>query len=231
MPAHAWVDRYDVSDASTPPANLAGVRDETGWMACARNNLTIVLGSPARTSYVQPTLPTFVTEQLAFVAPSNATTGEAVMHLTDTLIPNATNDALVAAGAFPQAAFDPPGSDVNGRERLTLDTGEMQLAVSAPFVDPEAIVLADVCVHAALHSDHVRPTGSDKVAGQFALPVAELRQAAQQVRAAATGLAPEVDEALGTRAAGDFAQRLQRGTVAAGNEVVQRRRGRRRQLQ
>lgn len=131
MPAHAWVDRYDVSDASTPPANLAGVRDETGWMACARNNLTIVLGSPARTSYVQPTLPTFVTEQLAFVAPSNATTGEAVMHLTDTLIPNATNDALVAAGAFPQAAFDPPGSDVNGRERLTLDGTDVPITAYA----------------------------------------------------------------------------------------------------
>ncbi len=58
-----------------------------------------------------------------------------------------------------------------------------------------------------------------------------LRQAAQQVRAAAARLAPQVDEAFGAGAAGDIAQRLQRGAVAPRDEVVQRRRGRRRQLQ
>src|SRR5487761_1984060 len=85
-----------------------------------------------------------------------------------------------------------------------------------------------------VHGDQRAPGGAEVRCAAEILRFAwarRLRQAAQQVRAAAARFAPEVDEALGASAAGDIAQRLQCGAVAPRDEVFQCRRGRRRELQ
>lgn len=124
MPAHAPVDRFDLTTyASGVPVNLVGVYDEVAWAACALTNLTIVLGTPAKATYVVPTRVTRAEQTLTFSAPSNATVSETSMHATDTQVPNAAG-TLAAAGAFPQAGFaGPSGADPASHGELLSSDG------------------------------------------------------------------------------------------------------------
>lgn len=80
--AHGVWDRVDVSEYSGgSPVNVRGTYDDVGWLASTLTNMEVVVGTPARASFVRPSFISLVErEPLTFVAPSNATLGETSAH-------------------------------------------------------------------------------------------------------------------------------------------------------
>jgi hypothetical protein len=69
-PAMAWLEKFDVSkyDSSNQPINVKGSFSETQFLTGTSTNLSLVLRTPSRFSYLKPAIPNEVTQTVQFSA-------------------------------------------------------------------------------------------------------------------------------------------------------------------
>lgn len=68
-PDFAWISKFNVSeyDGSFLPKNIFGYFDEADWIVGTSTNLDLILRTPARFTYLQPSIVSDTTQTIAFV--------------------------------------------------------------------------------------------------------------------------------------------------------------------
>lgn len=63
----AWLDKFQVTEyTGVTPKNVVGYFDETAWALGASVNMSMVLRTPTRFTYMQPTTPTKISQTITF---------------------------------------------------------------------------------------------------------------------------------------------------------------------